>query len=138
VFERFTERARKVLVLAQDEARGLRHNYIGTEHILLGLMREEEGLAAQALASLGLVIDDIRAEVARIVGEGDEITSRQIPFTPRSKKVLELSLREALSVGHFTTQDLIRARELTKLRGDVLAVARWVETVLRQDLPREE
>src|ERR687886_588959 len=84
VFERFTERARQVVVLAQDEARALKHNYIGTEHILLGLLREEE----------------VRAQVARIVGQGDEVTSGQIPFTPRAKKVLELALREALSLGH--------------------------------------
>jgi ATP-dependent Clp protease ATP-binding subunit ClpA len=99
VFERFTERARQVVVLAQDEARGLRHNYIGTEHILLGLLREE-GLAARALGSLDVTVDEVRAQVARIIGQGDEVTTGQIPFTPRAKKVLELSLREALSLGH--------------------------------------
>jgi ATP-dependent Clp protease ATP-binding subunit ClpC len=100
VFERFTERARQVVVLAQDEARALKHNYIGTEHILLGLLREEEGLAARVLDSLDITVEDVRANVARIVGQGEEVTTGQIPFTPRAKKVLELALREALSLGH--------------------------------------
>jgi ATP-dependent Clp protease ATP-binding subunit ClpC len=100
VFERFTERARQVVVLAQDEARALKHNYIGTEHILLGLLREEEGLAARVLEQLDITVEEVRAQVARIVGQGDEVTTGQIPFTPRAKKVLELALREALSLGH--------------------------------------
>jgi len=100
VFERFTERARQVVVLAQEEARGLRHNYIGTEHILLGLVREEEGLAARVLEHFGLTLEGARGEVVRIVASGDAVTSGQIPFTPRAKKVLELALREALSLGH--------------------------------------
>src|SRR5947207_7406690 len=100
LFERFTERARQVVVLAQDEARALKHNYIGTEHILLGLLREEEGLAARVLESLDITVEEGRAQVARIVGQGDEGTTGQIPFTPRAKKVLELALREALSLGH--------------------------------------
>src|SRR5437016_8784891 len=100
MFERFTERARQVVVLAQEEARALKHNYIGTEHILLGLLREEEGLAARVLESLDITVEEVRAQVARIVGQGDEVTSGQIPFTPRAKKVLELALREALSLGH--------------------------------------
>jgi ATP-dependent Clp protease ATP-binding subunit ClpC len=101
VFERFTERAKQVVVLAQDEARALKHNYIGTEHILLGLLREEEGLAARVLESLDVTVEEARAQVARIIGPGDEpIVSGQIPFTPRAKKVLELSLREALSLKH--------------------------------------
>jgi ATP-dependent Clp protease ATP-binding subunit ClpC len=101
VFERFTERAKQVVVLAQDEARALKHNYIGTEHILLGLLREEEGLAARVLESLDVTVEEVRAQVARIIGPGDEpIVSGQIPFTPRAKKVLELSLREALSLKH--------------------------------------
>src|SRR4051795_2889119 len=100
MFERFTERARQVVVLAQDEARALKHNYIGTEHILLGLLREEEGLAARVLDSLDITGEEVRAQVARIVGQGDEVTTGQIPFTPRAKKVLELALREALSLGH--------------------------------------
>src|SRR6476646_2245502 len=99
MFERFTERARLVVVLAQDEARTLKHNYIGTEHILLGLLREEEGLAARALDSLDITVQEVRAQVARIVGLGDEPTDANVPFTPRAKKVLELSLREALSLG---------------------------------------
>jgi hypothetical protein len=100
VFERFTERARHVVVLAQEEARALTHNYIGTEHILLGLLREEEGLAARVLESLDITVERVRAQVVRIVGSGEEVTSGQIPFTPRAKKVLELALREALSLGH--------------------------------------
>src|SRR5213595_520390 len=100
MFERFTERARQVVVLAQEEARILKHNYIGTEHILLGLLREEEGLAARVLESLDINVERVRAQVVRIVGSGEEVTSGQIPFTPRAKKVLELALREALSLGH--------------------------------------
>ncbi|MGA8721753.1 MAG: ATP-dependent Clp protease ATP-binding subunit, partial [Solirubrobacteraceae bacterium] len=100
MFERFTERARQVVVLAQEEARTLKHNYIGTEHILLGLLREEQGLAARVLESLDITVERVRAQVVRIVGSGEEVTSGQIPFTPRAKKVLELALREALSLGH--------------------------------------
>ena len=100
MFERFTERARQVVVLAQEEARTLKHNYIGTEHVLLGLLREEEGLAARVLESLDITAEKVRSQVVRIVGSGEEVTSGQIPFTPRAKKVLELALREALSLGH--------------------------------------
>src|SRR5947209_1730010 len=100
VFERFTERARQVVVLAQDEARALKHNYIGTEHLLLGLMRVEDGVGAHALEALDVSLEEVRAQVARIIGEGDEVATGQIPFTPRAKKVLELSLREALQLGH--------------------------------------
>src|SRR2546430_7377408 len=100
MFERFTERARQVVVLAQDEALALKHNYIGTEHLLLGLLREEEGLAARVLESLEVSLEEVRAQVARIVGQGEEVMTGQIPFTPRAKKVLELGLREALSLGH--------------------------------------
>ncbi len=89
-----------MVVLAQEEARTLKHNYIGTEHILLGLLREEEGLAARVLESLDITVERVRAQVVRIVGSGEEVTSGQIPFTPRAKKVLELALREALSLGH--------------------------------------
>jgi ATP-dependent Clp protease ATP-binding subunit ClpC len=99
VFERFTERARQVVVLAQDEARTLKHNYIGTEHLLLGLIQEEEGVAARALDSLGVTLDEVRAQVGRIVGQGDEVVTGQIPFTPRAKKILELALRESRSLG---------------------------------------
>jgi hypothetical protein len=100
MFERFTERARQSVVLAQDEARALKHNYIGTEHLLLGVMRVEEGLAARLLESLGIGIEDVRAQVARIIGQGDEMPTGQIPFTPRAKKVIELSLREAMALKH--------------------------------------
>jgi ATP-dependent Clp protease ATP-binding subunit ClpA len=99
VFERFTDEARQVVVLAQEEARTLRHSYIGTEHILLGLAREPNTVASRALSSVGLPIERVRAEVARRVGVGNEVTEGQVPFTPRAKKVLELSLREALSLG---------------------------------------
>ncbi len=100
MFERFTERARQVIVLAQEEARSLRHNYIGTEHLLLGLLREADGVAARVLGSLDVTMEEVRSEVSRIVGEGDSESQGQIPFTPRAKKVLELALREALSLGH--------------------------------------
>ena len=100
MFERFTERARQVVVLAQDEARALKHNYIGTEHILLGLLRQEKGLAARVLESLGITVEEVRAHVARMIGQGDEVTQGHIPFTPRAKKVLELSLREAKALQH--------------------------------------
>ncbi|GAB4245513.1 MAG: ATP-dependent Clp protease ATP-binding subunit [Thermoleophilia bacterium] len=100
MFERFTERARQVVVLAQEEARDLKHNYIGTEHLLLGLLREGDGVAARVLGTLDVSLDDVRTEIMRIVGEGEHEAQGQIPFTPRAKKVLELALREALSLGH--------------------------------------
>jgi ATP-dependent Clp protease ATP-binding subunit ClpC len=100
VFERFTDRARRVVVLAQEEARFLNHNYIGTEHILLGLLNEGEGIAAQALESLDIDLASVRDEVVKIIGQGQQSPSGHIPFTPRAKKVLELSLREALQLGH--------------------------------------
>jgi ATP-dependent Clp protease ATP-binding subunit ClpA len=101
VFERFTERARLVVVRAQEEALGLRHNYIGTEHLLIGLLRVEEGCAARVLDSLDVTLEEARAQVRRLVGQGDEpATGGEIPFTPRAKKVLEFSRREALSLGH--------------------------------------
>jgi ATP-dependent Clp protease ATP-binding subunit ClpA len=98
VFERFNDRARMVVVHAQEEARTLRHNYIGTEHLLLGLLRED-GAAARALDECDVTVEEVQAQVARIIGQGDEVTTGQIPFTPRAKKVLELSLREALDSG---------------------------------------
>ena len=112
MFERFTERARQVVVLAQEEARTLRHNYIGTEHILLGLLREQEGLAARALESLGVTLDYVRGQVTQIVGAGEEVSTGQIPFTPRAKKVLELALREALSFGqnYIGTEHILLGR----------------------------
>jgi ATP-dependent Clp protease ATP-binding subunit ClpA len=100
MFERFTDRARRVVVLAQEEARLLNHNYIGTEHILLGLVREGEGVAAKALDAMGVSLDDVRRNITEIIGQGGEPPSGHIPFTPRAKKVLELSLREALQLGH--------------------------------------
>jgi ATP-dependent Clp protease ATP-binding subunit ClpC len=100
VFERFTERARHVVVFAQEEARAFKHDYIGTEHILLGLLREEEGVAARVLGSLEITAEGVRAQIEQIVGLGEEAAAGQIPFTPRAKKVLELALREALSIGH--------------------------------------
>jgi ATP-dependent Clp protease ATP-binding subunit ClpC len=100
MFERFTDRARRVVVLAQEEARDLGHNYIGTEHILLGLLRESDGVAAQALEALDIHLGAVRREVREIIGKGEEHPSGHIPFTPRAKKVLELSLREALQLGH--------------------------------------
>jgi ATP-dependent Clp protease ATP-binding subunit ClpC len=100
VYERFTKRARHVIVTAQDESRHLKHNYIGTEHLLLGLLREEHGLAARVLESLDITLEAVRAQVLSLVGEGDRVTTGQIPFTPRAKRVLELALREALALGH--------------------------------------
>src|SRR5437763_761647 len=100
MFERFTDRARRVVVLAQEEARMLNHNYIGTEHILLGLIHEGEGVAAKALESLGISLEAVRQQVEEIIGHGQQAPSGHIPFTPRAKKVLELSLREALQLGH--------------------------------------
>jgi len=100
MFERFTDRARRVVVLAQEEARLLNHSYIGTEHILLGLIHEGEGVAAKALESLSISLEAVRNQVEEIIGQGQQAPSGHIPFTPRAKKVLELSLREALQLGH--------------------------------------
>ena len=100
MFERFTERARRVVVLAQEEAGMLNHNYIGTEHILLGLIHEGEGVAAKALESLGISLEAVRQQVQEIIGQGQSAPTGHIPFTPRAKKVLELSMREALQLGH--------------------------------------
>jgi dihydroneopterin aldolase len=100
MFERFTERARKVMVLAQEEAGRFGHNYIGTEHLLLGLAREEDGVATRALTSLGVSLDEVREQVESVVGFGEGGNRSQVPFTPRSKKVLELALRESMQLGH--------------------------------------
>ncbi len=100
MFERFTDRARRVVVLAQEEARLLNHNYIGTEHILLGLIHEGEGVAAKALAAMGISLEAVRQQVEDIIGRGQQAMTGHIPFTPRSKRVLELSLRESLQLGH--------------------------------------
>jgi hypothetical protein len=141
MFERFTDRARRVVVLAQEEAVGLRHNYIGTEHLLLGLIREREGVAARALESLGISLEAVRAEVLEIIGEGQTAAIGQIPFTPRAKKVLELSLREALQLGHnyIGTEHIllglvregegVAAQVLVKLGGGDLARVRQAVTV---------
>jgi len=100
MFERFTDRARRSVVLAQEEARSFNHNYIGTEHLLLGLMREGEGVASQALIAVGLDMEKLRTEVDRRVGRGASMPKGHIPFTPRAKKVLEIGLRQALQLGH--------------------------------------
>jgi ATP-dependent Clp protease ATP-binding subunit ClpC len=100
MFERFTDRARRVVVLAQEEARVLNHDYIGTEHILLGLLHEGEGVAAKALEALGISLEAVRQRVEEIIGKGKDAPSGHIPFTPRAKKVLELSLRESQQLGH--------------------------------------
>ena len=133
MFERFTDRARRVVVLAQEEARELNHNYIGTEHVLLGLIHEGEGVAAKALESLGISLDLVRGQVEEIIGKGGSTPSGHIPFTPRAKKVLELSLREALQLGHnyigteHVLLGLIREGE---------GVAAQVLVKLGADLPR--
>lgn len=100
MFERLTERGRQVFTLAQNEAHALKHSYLGTEHLLLGLLREEEGIAARVLADLGLTVAEVRGEVVRICGTGEKVSSGALEFTPRAKKVTELALREALSLGH--------------------------------------
>ncbi len=100
MFERFTDQSRRAVVLAQEEARHLNHNYIGTEHLLAGLRRENRGAAARALESAGITMDAVRAEIEKLVGRGQEAPSGHIPFTRRAKKCLELSLREALNLGH--------------------------------------
>src|SRR5579863_7434264 len=99
MFERFTDQARRVVVLAQEEARLLNHNYIGTEHLLLGVIREGDGLAGRALTDLGVSLEAVRDQVLVIIGHGERMPTGHIPFTPRAKKVLELSLREALQLG---------------------------------------
>ena len=100
MFERFTEKARRVVVYAQEDARMLNQNYIGTEHLLLGLIREQDGIAAKALESLNISLEDVHAQVEDLIGRGTFVPTGHIPFTPRAKKVLELSLREALQLGH--------------------------------------
>jgi hypothetical protein len=100
MFERFTDRARRVVVLAQEEARALDHNYVGTEHILLGLIHEGQGLAAKALESMGISLESVRQQIEEIIGRGKQASAGHIPFTPRAKKVLELSLRESVLLGH--------------------------------------
>src|SRR4051812_3736176 len=146
VFERFTDRARRVVVLAQEEARLLNHNYIGTEHILLGLIHEGEGVAAKALESLGISLEAVRAQVEEIIGHGGSSPSGHIPFTPRAKKVLELSLREALQLGHnyIGTEHIllgliregegVAAQVLVKLGADLSRVRQQVIQLLSGSL----
>ncbi|MCK0439524.1 ATP-dependent Clp protease ATP-binding subunit [Gordonia alkaliphila] len=142
MFERFTDRARRVVVLAQEEARMLNHNYIGTEHILLGLIHEGEGVAAKALESLGISLEAVRSQVEEIIGQGQQAPSGHIPFTPRAKKVLELSLREALQLGHnyIGTEHIllgliregegVAAQVLVKLGADLNSVRQQVIQLL--------
>jgi ATP-dependent Clp protease ATP-binding subunit ClpC len=142
MFERFTDRARRVVVLAQDEARRLDHNYIGTEHILLGLIHEGEGVAAKALESLGISLDAVRQQVEEIIGQGQQAPSGHIPFTPRAKKVFELSLREAVQLGHkhigtehillglIREGDGVAAQVLVKLGADLNRVRQQVIQLL--------
>src|SRR5215469_7249477 len=142
MFERFTDRARRVVVLAQEEARMLNHNYIGTEHILLGLIHNGEGVAAKALESLGISLDAVRQQVEEIIGQGQQAPSGHIPFTPRAKKVLELSLREALQLGHnyigtehillglIREGDGVAAQVLVKLGADLNRVRQQVIQLL--------
>ena len=131
MFERFTQQARQVVVWAQEEARGLRHNYIGTEDILLGLLREEQGLAARVLGSHGVTVERVRAQVVR-VGAGEEPSSGQIPFTPQAKKVLETAVPEALSLDHdcIATEHvllgLLRDNEAVAVRILALLTFPWV------------
>ena len=133
MFERFTDRARRVLVLAQEEARLLNHNFIGTEHILLGLIHEGEGVAAKALESLGVSLEAVREKVAETIGPAGSSTTASPPFTPRAKKVLELSLREALQLGHnyIGTEHM-----LLGLVREGEGVAAQVLVSLGADLPR--
>jgi ATP-dependent Clp protease ATP-binding subunit ClpC len=129
----FTDRARRVVVLAQDEARLLNHNYLGTEHLLLGLIREGEGVAVKALESLGISLAAVRAQVQEIIGQGQSAPTSHIPFTPRAKKVLELSFREALQLHH----DYIGTEHLLLgLIGEGDGVAAQVLMQLGSDLSR--
>ena len=137
MFERFTDRGRRVVVLAQEEARMLNHNYLGTEHLLLGLLRESGGVAAKALQSLGIGLEAVRHQVVEIIGEGHQAPSGHIPFTPRVKKVLELSLREAQLLGHdyVSTEHLL----LGLLReGDGVAVQVLVRLDANLNLVRQQ
>ena len=143
MFERFTDRARRVVVLAQEEARLLNHNYIGTEHVLLGLLREAEGVAAQALLALDVSLEAVRARVEEIIGVGaGPSESGHVPFTPRAKKVLEMALREALQLGHnyIGTEHLllglvregegVAAQVLVQMGAELQAVRRTVVTLV--------
>ena len=143
MFERFTDRARQVVVLAQEEARMLNHDYIGTEHILLGLIREGNGVAAKALESLGISLEAVRQQVEEIIGRGQHVSSNQIPFAAPAKEVLELSLREALQLGHnyigtehillglIREGDGVAAQVLVKLGADHDRIRRQVIQLLQ-------
>ena len=143
MYEQFTDRARRAVVQAQEEARRLNHNYIGTEHILLGLIHERDGVAAQALESLEISLDVVRQQIEEIIGRGQQAPAEHIPFTPRSKKVLELSLREALQLGHnyigtehillglIREGDGVAAQVLVKLGGDLNRVRQQVIQLLQ-------
>ena len=142
MFERFTDRARRVVVLAQDEARRLNQNYIGTEHLLLGLIHEGDGIAARALETMGISLEAVRAQVIEIIGEGEQPTTGHIPFTPRARKVLEFSMREALQLGHnyigtehillglLREGDGVAAQVLVKLGADLNNVRQTVIELL--------
>ena len=142
MFERFTERARRVIVLAQEEARMLSHRHIGTEHLLLGLLHEGDGAAATALTSLGISLEAARQQVEEIVGQGKQTQSGYIPFTPRAKMVLELSLREVQQLGdnYIGTEHIllglvregggVAAQVLVKLGADLNRVRRQVIQLL--------
>jgi len=142
MFARFTDRARRVVVEGQDEARTLNHNYIGTEHILLGLIHEGEGVGAKALESLGISLDTVRQQVQEIIGQGQHASSGHIPFTPRAKKVLELALAESKALGHhyigtehillglIREGDGVAAQVLVKLGADLNRVRQQVIQLL--------
>jgi ATP-dependent Clp protease ATP-binding subunit ClpA len=150
MFERFTDRARRVVVLAQEEARMLDHNYIGTEHVLLGLIHEGEGVAAHALESLGISLEVVRGQVEEIIGRGVSAPTGHIPFTPRAKKVLELSLREAMQLSHdyIGTEHLllgliregegVGAQVLVKLGADLNRARQQVIRLLTGRVPDAE
>ncbi len=147
MFERFTDRAQRVIVFAQEEARLLNHDYIGSEHILLGLIHEGEGVAAQALESLGISLEKVRRQVEDIIGAGESPQPRHVPFTPRAKTVLELSLREALKLGHnyigtehillglISEGDGVAARVLVDLGAELGAVRQQVIGLLSGSSP---
>jgi len=149
MFERFTDRARRVIVLAQEEARMLYHGYIGTEHILLGLIHEGDGVAARALESLGIRLDAVRQQVEEIIGQGEQAPTGHIPFTPRAKKVLELAQREALQLGHeyigtehillglIREGDGVAAQVLVKLGADLNRVRQRVILLIGGKQPEQ-
>jgi ATP-dependent Clp protease ATP-binding subunit ClpC len=148
MLERFTDRARRVVKLAEEEARRLNHDYIGTEHILLGLIREGDGVAAKALTSLGISLDAVRQQIEEIIGQGQQAPSEAIPFTPRAKKVLELSLRESLQLGHsyigtehillglIREGDGVAAQVLVKLGADLNRVRHQVIELISGEQPQ--